>query len=330
MSWNKVKKIFIFCLLVFFPTAAGAEPLAARLAGKILLQVESRGEAWYVNPDDKKRYYLGRPADAFELMKDFGLGVSNKDLEKIPVGLAVLSDADSDGDGLSDGLETALGTDPKKTDTDGDGFDDKTEITGGYNPSGAGKISFDHLLAARLAGKILLQVESRGEAWYVNPDDKKRYYLGRPADAFELMKNFGLGISNENLEKINKEQTKREESLPDNLSGLPEAPESGSPMTVLDDARKIFETAAGVIKQGNAAEAAAYFSAEAGGGVEYTVSNLNAESRGILASIMLGSSVENSGADEKIYSTYVYFNGEKIKLVFRLKKQNGHWVLLNL
>ena len=49
--------------------------------------------------------------------------------------------------------------------------------------------------AQRLAGRILLQVQSLGEAWYVNPQDYKRYYLGRPDDAFALMKKLSLGIS---------------------------------------------------------------------------------------------------------------------------------------
>lgn len=35
---------------------------------------------------------------------------------------------DTDGDGLSDATETALGTDPQSADTDGDSIDDKTEI----------------------------------------------------------------------------------------------------------------------------------------------------------------------------------------------------------
>ena len=48
----------------------GAESLATKMKGKILLQVESHGEAWYVNTGDGKRYFLGRPADAFRVMRD--------------------------------------------------------------------------------------------------------------------------------------------------------------------------------------------------------------------------------------------------------------------
>lgn len=54
--------------------------------GKILLDVEQNGEAYYIYPKDKKAYYLGRPADAFKVMRDLGLGITNSDLSKIPEG----------------------------------------------------------------------------------------------------------------------------------------------------------------------------------------------------------------------------------------------------
>ncbi|MFH1661639.1 MAG: hypothetical protein ABIA02_00875 [Candidatus Falkowbacteria bacterium] len=60
--------------------------LANSLKGKILLQVESNGEAYYIYPDDNKKYYLGRPADAFRIMRELGLGITNSDLSKIPEG----------------------------------------------------------------------------------------------------------------------------------------------------------------------------------------------------------------------------------------------------
>lgn len=116
--------------------------LAARLSGSILLQTEGKGEAWYVNPDNKKRYYLGRPADAFAVMRALGLGVKHTLLTR---------------------------TEP---------------------------------YYGRLLGKILLDVESRGEAYYISPKDKQRHSLGRPADAFRTMRSFGLGVTNKNLETI--------------------------------------------------------------------------------------------------------------------------------
>lgn len=118
--------------------------LSRRLEGRILLQVNSHGEAWYVNPTNKLKYYLGRPADAFNAMRQLGLGVSNTDLAEFSANRAPM----------------------------------------------------------RLAGRILLKVQSHGEAYYVNPLTKKLEYLGRPADALEIMRKDGLGITNSDIQEI--------------------------------------------------------------------------------------------------------------------------------
>lgn len=145
---RSAKSLFALLLLASFlrpfPGQA-ATNLAASLKGRILLQVEAHGEAWYVNPGDLKRYYLGRPADAFDLMKRLSLGISNRDFAAF----------------------------------------------GGRAP-------------ARLSGRILLKVEDSGKAYYVYPVDLKLYYLGRPADAFNIMRSLGLGITNRDLESIPK------------------------------------------------------------------------------------------------------------------------------
>ncbi len=44
------------------------------------MDVEQNGEAYYVNPDDLKGYYLNRPADAFRIMRELGLGITNNKL----------------------------------------------------------------------------------------------------------------------------------------------------------------------------------------------------------------------------------------------------------
>lgn len=50
-------------------------------------------------------------------------------------------------------------------------------------------------LIQRLKGRILLQVEGAGQAYYINPVSKLIYYLSNGSDAFNIMRNTGLGIS---------------------------------------------------------------------------------------------------------------------------------------
>ena len=196
--------IFLLILSIGFLTAKSTSAFSApsKLKGKILLQVESKGEAWYVSPADGKRHSMGRPDDAFNLMRQLGVGISNENLKKIKIANENLTGQDSDNDGLSAMVEDSIGTDKNNPDSDGDGYSDKDEIMGSYNPSGSGKLSLDNNFAKSQSGRILLQVEKHGEAWYVNPDNNQRYFMGRPGDAFNLMLKLGLGISNNDLNKI--------------------------------------------------------------------------------------------------------------------------------
>jgi micrococcal nuclease len=162
------KKIFIFILASLIFPVVSAKAAINKLSGKILLQVESKGEAWYVEPSSQSRLYLGRPDDAFRIMRSFGLGISDDDLKKI----------------------TKQG-EPAKSDS----------------------------LARKLSGKILLQTQGKGEAWYINPVDLRRYYLGRPADAFLVMRKLGLGVKNSDLENIplHKSQTSKKSVEPSSV-----------------------------------------------------------------------------------------------------------------
>lgn len=116
--------------------------LAKKIQGKIFLQIENKGQAWYINPADLKRYYLGRPADAFAVMRKQGLGVKHEVITR-----------------------------------------NKTYPT-------------------RLLGRILIDTGDKGRAYYINPQDKKAYYLGRPADAFGVMRKAGTGITDLTLNKV--------------------------------------------------------------------------------------------------------------------------------
>jgi len=115
-----------------------------RLNGRILLQVEEKGEAWYIEPISKKRYFMGRPSDAFDMMRSLGLGVSENNFLK-------------------------------------------------FEKSG---------VPSSFSGRILLRVEKSGEAYYVNPVDLKMNFLGRPDDAFIIMRELALGITNYDIRQI--------------------------------------------------------------------------------------------------------------------------------
>lgn len=59
---------------------------AKRVAGRMFLQVEEHGEAWYVDQEGT-RWYMGKtPEDMLEFVKRMAQGISNADLNKIPKG----------------------------------------------------------------------------------------------------------------------------------------------------------------------------------------------------------------------------------------------------
>lgn len=119
-------------------SAAPNKKLTVRLSGSILLQVESHGEAWYVSPSTGMRMFLGRPSDAFDVMRKQGLGVGHSIISR-------------------------------------------------------------GVFSKRLLGRILIDVEKNGEAYYIYPKDKRAYFLGRPSNAFDVMRRLGTGITNRDL-----------------------------------------------------------------------------------------------------------------------------------
>lgn len=178
------------------------ENMCQNLSGKMILRPEANGEAYYVHHETNRIYSLGRPDDAFKVMREQGIGIASADLDTIQPSTDAADGPDADGDGLADLMEEALGTDPNNTDTDSDGFDDFEEIDTSHNPFGPGIWSHNDAFATKHAGKIFLDVQRNGEAWYINPKDNLRYYLGRPADAFSVMRQQSLGISEANFLKI--------------------------------------------------------------------------------------------------------------------------------
>jgi len=203
MNFQKKISFLILSLLLLPTISIQAASIIDTVSGRILLSVEEHGEAWYVDPVAEERFYLKDGEAAFTALRTYGLGITDVDLNKIPVGTDDrFTSTDTDGDGLFDTLETGLGTNYLLSDTDGDGFSDKDEVLDGYNPVGDGLITYDNSLIQRLSGRILLQVERNGEAWYINPADDKRYYMPDGTSAYDLMRYLGLGITVTNLEQI--------------------------------------------------------------------------------------------------------------------------------
>ena len=318
---NGVKKILLLSLIfcIILPNIALG---ATALSGRILLQVEDKGQAWYVSPSDEKRYSLGRPDDALALMRQLGIGISNEDLLKIPVGFSTNSNLDSDADGLDDNLEVALGTDKNKRDTDADGYDDKVELTSGYNPLGQGKLAIDKKFTQNNSGKIFLQVEKNGEAWYLEPVTQKRYFLGRPSDAFQIMRTFGLGITNADLQKIPADQTTVVVIPP--ITPPPDDP-------IIIPTENTISLAAAAIRTASALSVKSYFTPNLQKSIEYSVEHMAKENLLILANILSGSTLESSAETKKTYTNEVYFQGEKHTVRFYVEKQaDGEWLMTNL
>ncbi|MBU1126678.1 MAG: hypothetical protein ABH826_03925 [Patescibacteria group bacterium] len=196
--------LFLGLSALFLPAVALAQA-PQNVRGRILLQVEQHGEAWYVFPTGESRIYLPDGNAAYSVLETFGLGISNADLNLIPIGIEEsFADTDSDADGLPDKLEEALGTDPYNSDSDGDSYLDGLEVRSNYSPLGSGPMVYNNELINQLRGQILLQVQSRGQAWYVNPVDGKRYYLKNGEAAYQIMRYLSLGVTDDTLNEIPK------------------------------------------------------------------------------------------------------------------------------
>jgi len=182
--------------------AVGNETLYQQLRGSIIMLSENNGEAYYVHPNNHQVYYLGNSINALQILQSFGQGMYNRDLDRIQTGLLHQYGADSDMDGLSNQLEEALGTDKYNFNTDHDTFSDKIEILYNYSPLRSGKLAIDLNFSRQNKGKILLQAERQGQAWYINPKDNRKYLLSNQYEIADIINNFAIGISNYNFRKL--------------------------------------------------------------------------------------------------------------------------------
>jgi hypothetical protein len=147
-----------------------------------IVNVTGNGGLWYIGQDGK-RYRLDKNYSAFEVLKSLSVGITNGNLNKIPVGLSTMYGLDSDHDGLPNALEIAIGTNPFKADSDGDHYSDYTELKSGYNPLGAGRLKYNLAFANGQKGRVFIQVQGLGQLWYISPRDGKRYFLFSGADS---------------------------------------------------------------------------------------------------------------------------------------------------
>ena len=120
--------------------------LAEKLKGKILLQVESNGEAWYVDPIDLKRYYLGSPKNTFTLVKNKSKLLSGEEI-----------------------------------------FD---------------YLFFKRVFPKELAGRFVTNEDEIKEHYYILPESLLAIEIRSPNEAFRLLKDQGLGVSNIKLRQI--------------------------------------------------------------------------------------------------------------------------------
>lgn len=67
-------------------SSSAAAAVRSSTLGYILLQVEEHGEAWYVDPVTKARYYMKDGPTAYEMMRTFGLGMNEADYAKLAAG----------------------------------------------------------------------------------------------------------------------------------------------------------------------------------------------------------------------------------------------------
>ena len=337
-----LKYLIIISFLIIFPSSnIKAKSLIERTRGKILLQVEENGQAWYVNPTDLKRYYLKKPKDAFNIMNYFGQGITDKDLEQIPIG--TLKGKDTDQDGLTDDLENALNTNPLNPDTDQDGYQDGKEIANNFDPKSKNKLNINLAFSKLSAGRIYLQTENKGQAWYINPTNLKRYYLGRPKDAFKIMKELGLGISNTNLKKIIvhsmhipiKTKTPNPESTQTITKTLNQTtPHITSQRT--NSGRSIqttLQNAANALRSKNTSTITQYFHPNQEKAILHTINFLEPENRLIFANLLSAVEYSHVSSNTTYYTTDVWFrfSNSKTKYTVGLTQlENKDWVISSL
>lgn len=171
-------------------------------------------------------------------------------------------------------------------------------------------------------GKIFLQVESRGEAWYINPTTCARHYLGNASLMFEAMRNLSLGISNDGLNTI-------KQSLGHPVNQKIKEGLYNKNDTESDSGKDVLVKAARIIDSIDPQGALKYFSTDLQNPMRFTLNFLKTDGRNSLANLLLSSQLESQNTNQKIYLSEADSPlGEKIQFHWKLKNQpNGEWLI---
>lgn len=73
----------ILAILLALTSVSAATSLVKRLSGRLVLQVESSGQMWYIDPATLKAIFVGSQHDVDRLKTEFAVPVSDQDLNRI-------------------------------------------------------------------------------------------------------------------------------------------------------------------------------------------------------------------------------------------------------
>ncbi|MFH0854450.1 MAG: hypothetical protein V1891_03080 [bacterium] len=141
---------------------ASSSKLNNKYKGYVMIRAENKGQLYYISPVSKKAYHIVIPNHTRQLILGAGVGITNENIAKIQVGSAC-----------------------------------PATIPNCDFPS-----KYDQNFANKYKGYIFLQTEEKGEAWYVNPKDGKRYYLGAPENGYNILASTAIGISEKDFAEL--------------------------------------------------------------------------------------------------------------------------------
>ncbi len=77
--------LFLAFFTIQLPAVRAVSGAFEHVRGRILIDVEKNGEAWYVHPISGKRYYLNSAENALMVMRELSLGITDADLALVPL-----------------------------------------------------------------------------------------------------------------------------------------------------------------------------------------------------------------------------------------------------